>query len=285
MSSPCENVPTFLSYPHAGKKRQQGAPVSAQVNKDEMNTLEMDREVIRCKTCGLVQYRTRTGNCRRCVRALPQRLEFMIPPAPPAEEAAAEPASEKLVNQQTVENIGQRIRQLRESRSMTQSQLQSRSKVSRSYLSRIESGQMTPSLGTLEKISEALNVGLNRFFIPESDGEALLEDPFIQGLRPFLRQLDWEQWQSILKRLQAISDHLYTAPAHLRPIGNPARLRQNSPANGHVTVHIATSHLNGAAHGHSDPQSDPLRQPDTFPPPGRPFAAQSKPAFLRPLAR
>src|SRR5215469_18440436 len=154
--------------------RQQGAPVSAQVNKDEMNTLEIDREVIRCKTCRLVQYRTRTGNCRRCVRVLPQRLEFMIPPSPPAEEAVAEPASEKLINQQTVENIGQRIRQLRESRSMTQIQLQSRTN-----LSRIESGQMTPSLGTLEKISEALNVGLNRFFIPESDGEALLEDPFI----------------------------------------------------------------------------------------------------------
>jgi len=173
----------------------------------------MDREVIRCKTCGLVQYRTRTGNCRRCVRALPQRLEFLIPPPAPPEEAAAEPTTEKFVNQETVENIGQRIRQLRESRSMTQSQLQSRSKVSRSYLSRIESGQMTPSLGTLEKISEALNVGLNRFFIPESDGEALLEDPFIQGLRPFLRQLDWEQWQSILKRLQAISDHVHAAPA------------------------------------------------------------------------
>ena len=92
---------------------------------------------------------------------------------------------------------------------------------------------MTPSLGTLEKISEALGVGLNRFFIPESNGEALLEDPFIQGLRPFLRQLDWEQWQSILKRLQAISDHVSnsgqvrtvpplatprTAQAALRPI-------------------------------------------------------------------
>ena len=67
---------------------------------------------------------------------------------------------------------------------------------------------MTPSLGTLEKISEALGVGLNRFFVPETNGEALLEDPFIQGLRPFLRQLDWEQWQSILKRLHAISDHV-----------------------------------------------------------------------------
>jgi len=50
----------------------------------------MDREVIRCKTCGLVQYRTRTGNCRRCVRALPQRLEFLIPEAPPLEEQGVE---------------------------------------------------------------------------------------------------------------------------------------------------------------------------------------------------
>lgn len=190
------------------------------------STLDLDREVVRCKTCGLVQYRTRTGNCRRCVRALPPRLEFLIPPPEPTEAPGAEPPADKWANRETVENIGQRIRQLRESRGMTQSQLQSRSKVSRSYLSRIESGQMTPSLGTLEKISEALGVGLNRFFIPESDGEALLEDPFIQGLRPFLRQLDWEQWQSILKRLQAITDHVTAGSAHLRPIGNPARLPQ-----------------------------------------------------------
>jgi len=210
------------------------------------------------------------------VRALPQRLEFLIPPPAPAEEAAAEPATEKFVNQETVENIGQRIRQLRESRSMTQSQLQSRSKVSRSYLSRIESGQMTPSLGTLEKISEALNVGLNRFFIPESDGEALLEDPFIQGLRPFLRQLDWEQWQSILKRLQAISDHVRAVPLSLRPIGNPARLPQPASVNGNGP--IGTGHSNGLAHSHAhgSPQGYPLRRPDA------PFG---KPVFQRPLAR
>jgi len=63
--------------------------------------------------------------------------------APPLEEQGVEAVTDKFANQKTVENIGQRIRQLRESRSMTQSQLQSRSKVSRSYLSRIESGQMT----------------------------------------------------------------------------------------------------------------------------------------------
>jgi transcriptional regulator with XRE-family HTH domain len=270
--------------------------VSAQTDKETMHSLEMDREVIRCKTCGLVQYRTRTGNCRRCVRALPQRLEFLIPPPAPPEEAAAETTSEKFANRETVENIGQRIRQLRESRTMTQSQLQSRSKVSRSYLSRIESGQMTPSLGTLEKISEALNVGLNRFFIPESDGEALLEDPFIQGLRPFLRQLDWEQWQSILKRLQAISDHVTGTPINLRPIGNPARLPQPASANGDANgnghsnghSHLGIGHSNGHAllHAHGHPQGYPPRRPSA--PFGAPFAAQGKPAkpvFQRPLAR
>jgi transcriptional regulator with XRE-family HTH domain len=247
--------------------------VSLTLEKETMSSLELDREVIRCKTCGLVQYRTRTGNCRRCVRALPQRLEFLIPPPAPEEQAGAETTPEKFANRETVENIGQRIRQLRESRAMTQSQLQSRSKVSRSYLSRIESGQMTPSLGTLEKISEALNVGLNRFFIPESDGEALLEDPFIQGLRPFLRQLDWEQWQSILKRLQAISDHVSAVPATLRPIGNPARLPQpaSGSGNGHITQPgHSNGHALGQAHGH--PQGYPLRRP-------------SAPLFQRPLAR
>jgi transcriptional regulator with XRE-family HTH domain len=252
--------------------------VSAHMEKESLNSLEMDREVIRCKTCGLVQYRTRTGNCRRCVRALPQRLEFLIPPAPAEEVQGVETSSDKFANQKTVENIGQRIRQLRESRGMTQSQLQSKSKVSRSYLSRIESGQMTPSLGTLEKISEALTVGLNRFFIPESDGEALLEDPFIQGLRPFLQQLDWEQWQSILKRLQAISDHVGGAPVNLRPIGNPARLPQPAAVSGAgsmgpVATHAHALYRPAASNALGHPQGYPLRRPGP------------SPLYTRPLAR
>ncbi len=199
-------------------------------NKANMDMVDLDREVIRCKTCGLVQYRTRTGNCRRCLRLLPPKVEFLIPPPEPQELPGDDrQLFEKWPNRETVENIGQRIRQLRESRGMTQSQLQARSRVSRSYLSRIESGQMTPSLGTLEKISEALGVGLNRFFVPETNGEALLEDPFIQGLRPFLRQLDWEQWQSILKRLAAISDHVSSGTnGQVRPLAppQPSRMEQ-----------------------------------------------------------
>jgi len=167
---------------------------------------EADREVLRCQACGLVQYRTKTDNCRRCMRLLPVRITFVIPTPPPPEVRPEQAESETWPNQAVVEEIGVRVRRLRESRAITQSQLQTTSGVSRSYLSRIESGQMTPSLGTLEKIAEALGVGLNRFFVPESNGETVLEDPFIRCLQPFLRQLEWSDWQSILKRLQAISD-------------------------------------------------------------------------------
>src|ERR1700732_3714640 len=187
--------------------------------------MELDREVIRCQVCGLVQYRTRTGDCRRCLRLFPPKGTFVIPtPSPQDLPGDDRQLFESWPNRDTVENIGQRIRQLRESRGMTQSQLQTCSRVSRSYLSRIESGQMTPSVGTLEKISEPLGIGLKRFFVPETNGETLLEDPFIQGMRAFLRQLDWEQWQSILKRLAAITDHVSGRNGQIRS------LAQSQPA-------------------------------------------------------
>jgi transcriptional regulator with XRE-family HTH domain len=206
-------------------------------------SMETEREVLRCQVCGLVQYRTRTDNCRRCLRMLPPKVTFVIP-TPSAQDLPGDDRQlfENWPNRETVENIGQRIRQLRESRGMTQSQLQARSRVSRSYLSRIESGQMTPSLGTLEKIAEALGVGLNRFFVPETNGETVLEDPFIQGLRPYLRQLDWTQWQGILKRLQAISEHVSTSHT-VRPMPPqvadrlPHHLpRRQQQATGHAAV-------------------------------------------------
>jgi transcriptional regulator with XRE-family HTH domain len=212
---PQTSVPPMLE--HAGNENK--SPVK----------IDSDRDVIRCITCGMVQYRTRSGNCRRCLHLLFPKRDFVVPPSKPQELPSDDrQLFEKWPNCEMVENIGQRIRQLRESRGMTQSKLQARSLVSRSYLSRIESGQMTPSLGTLEKLSEALGVGLNRFFVPETNGEALLEDPFIQVLRPFLRQLDWEQWQSILKRLAAISDHVSSGNGIVRPLAKtqPARMGQ-----------------------------------------------------------
>ena len=94
--------------------------------------MEVDsaREAIRCKTCRLMQYRTRTGNCRRCLRPLPPNLESLIPPPEPRElsDGGAQ-LFVKRTNLEAVENIGQRIRQLRKLRGLTQNQLQKRSRV------------------------------------------------------------------------------------------------------------------------------------------------------------
>ena len=204
------------------------APASLPPDSSETNAngndlkVAPDREVIRCLTCGMVQYRTHNGNCRRCLHLLKPKTVFLIPPPVVLKlQGDDRQPFEKWPNGEIVENIGQRMRQLREMRGMTQTQLCAHSGVSRSYLCRIESGQMTPSLGTLEKISEALGICLNRFFVPITNREILLEDTFIQGLQPFLRQLDWAQWQSILKRLAAISDHVSSSNGSVRPLAQP----------------------------------------------------------------
>ena len=44
-------------------------------------------------------------------------------------------------------------------------------------------------------------------------------------VEPFLRQLDWEQWQSILKRLAAISDHVSSGNGLVRPLAQPQASR------------------------------------------------------------
>ena len=196
----------------------------------------LEREVISCKACGLVQFRTRTGKCRRCLHLLPLAEPGRVTSSsrPANLRRARRKSKGKWLNLEMVENLGQRIQEIRKLRGLTQNELFELSNVSRSYLARIESGLMTPSLGTLEKISVALGVSLNRFFL--RGGEALLEDPFIQGLHPYLRQLDCEQWQLILKRLAVISNNFAFGHPKLPPfpprstqIGDVAR-QQAEPA-------------------------------------------------------
>jgi transcriptional regulator with XRE-family HTH domain len=179
-----------------------------------MPTADFIREVIRCNTCALIQYRTRTGNCRRCLRPLPSALHPLLPAHEPL-EISSDRADEflKPPNFQAVANIGKRIQQLRKSRGLTQNQLQMRSRVSRSYLARVETGLMTPSLRTVEKIALGLGIALSQFFIPAASPEILLEDPFIHGLRPFLRQLNSEQRRSVLQCLVSINQTSHRAVA------------------------------------------------------------------------
>jgi transcriptional regulator with XRE-family HTH domain len=57
-------------------------------------------------------------------------------------------------------NMGPRIRHLREKKEWTQEELGNRAGFSQSYIAKIETGRAVPSLKRLEKLAQALGVGI-----------------------------------------------------------------------------------------------------------------------------
>ena len=148
-----------------------------------------DKPSVRCVRCKLIQYRTKSGYCRRCSVELPVpaadaivKRFFVADPNEPSRIVVDESPTE------VVAKIGKRIADVRERRGLNQNELQNLCKVSRSYLSRIESGYMTPSLATIEKVSESLGYpSLGEFFAP--DYADRIPDPWIDELLPLLAAL------------------------------------------------------------------------------------------------
>jgi len=61
-------------------------------------------------------------------------------------------------------HICERIRQLRESKNLSQGDIEERTGLLRCYVSRVENGHTVPSLETLEKFARALEVQLYQMF-------------------------------------------------------------------------------------------------------------------------
>lgn len=60
--------------------------------------------------------------------------------------------------------IGERIRAVRESKELSQGDIEKRSGLLRCYISRVENGHTVPSLETLERFAGALQVPLHQLF-------------------------------------------------------------------------------------------------------------------------
>ncbi len=65
--------------------------------------------------------------------------------------------------------IGNRLRELRESKNFSQGDIEKRTGLLRCYISRVENGHTVPAVETLEKMARALEVPMYRLF---HDGEA-----------------------------------------------------------------------------------------------------------------
>jgi|ERR1700730_17461330 len=83
--------------------------------------------------------------------------------------------------------IGDRLRDLRESRNLTQGDIEKRTGLLRTYISRVENGHTVPAIETLEKLARALGVPLYQLFY---EGK---EPPELPNLvkRPNSGEIEW----------------------------------------------------------------------------------------------
>src|SRR6201987_5615274 len=70
--------------------------------------------------------------------------------------------------------IGDRLRELRESKKLSQGDIEKRTGLLRCYISRVENGHTVPAIETLEKLARALEIPLYQLFY---DGDEPLKLP------------------------------------------------------------------------------------------------------------
>ncbi|HYH00501.1 MAG TPA: helix-turn-helix transcriptional regulator [Terriglobales bacterium] len=163
------------------------------------------REVVRCDHCHLVQFRTNNGLCRRCHASLdPDEPEILAP------EPVALPVSENTGT--SALQVAAAIRSLRQRSGMSQRQLAMRMNVPRTYVSKIENEKATPTLSSIERLAQALNVSVPELLSGASGRDTevrdLLKDDFIAEIVPYLSQLNGMQLTSVLSQVRDMSLHI-----------------------------------------------------------------------------
>lgn len=72
--------------------------------------------------------------------------------------------------------IGQRIKELRVQKGLTQEELADRAELSKGFISQIERDLTSPSIATLVDVLQALGTDLNNFFSEESEEQIVFKD-------------------------------------------------------------------------------------------------------------
>ena len=110
-------------------------------------------------------------------------------------------------------NIGERIRNFRLQKALSQGDIEKRTGLLRCYLSRVENGHTIPSLDTLAKIATAMDVPLAQFFadgIPENGSKNLpqLNDDqvrFLNQIRRYSSGLNESDRKLVLQMVKKMS--------------------------------------------------------------------------------
>jgi transcriptional regulator with XRE-family HTH domain len=85
--------------------------------------------------------------------------------------------------------IGTTIRTFRLQKGLSQGDIEKKTGLLRCYLSRVENGHTVPSLDTLAKIAEALELPIARFFAEDNLNHSLKNQNFSEDELRFLTQI------------------------------------------------------------------------------------------------
>ena len=85
--------------------------------------------------------------------------------------------------------IGDRLREMREAKKLSQGDIEKRTGLLRCYISRVENGHTVPSLDTLAKIAQALDLPLAQFFAEDSLGREMNTQKLTDEELRFLTQI------------------------------------------------------------------------------------------------
>jgi DNA-binding XRE family transcriptional regulator len=115
-------------------------------------------EVPRCPHCGLIQFRRPIDKCVRCKKPLDDFATAMLAHA----FASSLPKQSK---EALAQRVGVAVKTLRKERKFTQQRLATLMGTGRSYISKLESGHVVPSLQTLESATSAFGIDLAELFL------------------------------------------------------------------------------------------------------------------------
>ena len=105
-------------------------------------------------------------------------------------------------------NLGESIRNIRQEKGLSQGEMQKRTGILRSYLSRVENGHTVPSFATLQRLASAMEVNLADFFPgddPPSPSPGVAPSAYLQELKNYIPQLSAEQRQELLEMVKEMA--------------------------------------------------------------------------------
>ena len=161
------------------------------------------REVIRCPHCRLNQFRTESGNCRRCHANLDPGPLLAEPAVIPVASDQAPPARH---GEEEARRFAEALRTSRQVRKLTQAQMAIRIGCPRTYINKIEMGKCLPTLKSIDRIATALGMEaaalVNAALAHASSTSVVMADEFLRELAGLLPQLSFEQRAVVLNTVR-----------------------------------------------------------------------------------